>query len=234
MRSRNASNTIGKGIEGLLSVPGLIPAQTAKAIERMSQYHNTEGLSNIIEKYITENNTFKKLYGTLSKSGKSEFMEHLREYTSRAMETPGKLRRYVTQKHLGDLVESLKEHSTDKLKTLGSGIYEKGAGYLKTAKDLVYSIPGRIYPYLEGIGAKLNPMQYLKGGLATAGSWLGKNLLRGTLYGLGAYLLYRTVKGLWQKHKEEKEKSKLHQELKRDTLDEILAELRSKKPGMVR
>jgi hypothetical protein len=106
-----------------------------------------------IKKYVMDNDVIKKLSNKVKDSPKAlkELSNLVSQYSKGLVETPGKFRRYLTQYNIGELFSGVKNQLKGTTGVDGS-VFSKGMEYLPKLKDLVYSVPGRVYGYLGGIG----------------------------------------------------------------------------------
>ena len=161
-----------------------------------------------------------------------ELSDLVSKYSKDLVEIPGHWRRAIFNYNLGNVSKGLADN----------------AGYLK---DFVYSIPGRVYPYLNGVGSGLvNWSSYLKYATLPFGPFIagkdlavkgGKYVLSkfakplaeagwkiGTpfLYVAGAYALYKTAKYLLNRRRRKKERSEFDNNISHTDLENVIQQLR--------
>lgn len=236
MAKSNAS-----GLEGLVS--GLSEdSLIRKGLNGLdSLYTDTGAVASHVMDYIKQNKTFQQLYEKIKgvPQARKELMDSIRRYTSDAVSLPGRIRTGIKQYDIGLVTKGIYEKFRD-----SPG---KVASYLK---QMIYGQPKRQYPYLEAIGGyvknmlKYNPLTgfYVKawdigksfgskavgvakgiGKLKDIGLGLGSYFL----YGVGAYLLYKVIKGVLTRHNSKKEESKIREAVRREELENMLGRLRS-------
>lgn len=178
---------------------------------------NPQYVGDNLARHAFEVESFKNLRrGIKDKDAREELEKLVMKYSKGMVVDSAKFKRAHNSYHVGKVG-----------KILGTGTVASG---------LMYSLPGRFYPSINGIGGAL---QYLnpfggKSMIQDAGKYLilrgikgiGSTLFSPFMHLTAGYTLYKLVKGLIQRKKNKNERSKLVRSLSNEELYQTLEDLK--------
>lgn len=159
---------------------------------------NPSSVGDSISQYALTNSALQKFSENLPRGSNfmDSFTNKLQEYSQNTATNSPYWRRIMSNYSLGNIKDKLGETVSG----VRAGAASAAAGVadrVKKTKDFVYSVPGRMYPYITGALGKvkqgahnLNPLNWP--GMIASAAW-GK-VKKPLLLGVGAYVLYKTVK----------------------------------------
>jgi len=190
------------------------------AINLQDAHLNPGKVGEKVARHAFENNEFKKLRGKIKDKDAREELEDLVMKYSKGMAVDSN---YFKKAH--------SQYNVGKLgKIIGTGAVASG---------LMYALPGRFYPSVNGVGDALKYLLPFTG--KSIAKDLGKYALLRSIKGIGStffsplmylsagYSLYKLVKGLIHKKKNKNERSKLVKSLSNEDLYQTLEGLKRMK-----
>ncbi len=170
-----------------------------------------------LTRHVFENNAFKKLSGKIKdKDAREELEKLVMKYSKGMVLDSNGFKKAHRQYHVGKVG-----------KMLGTGAIASG---------LMYALPGRFYPSVNGIGGALQYLNPFSGKnmvkdlakytVLKGIKGIGSTLFSPFMYLSAGYTLYKVIKGLIQRKKLKNQKSKLIKNLSDEDLYQTLEELK--------